>query len=31
LEVIANDKDTDEEVELPYIKFRFRWIAHQRR
>lgn len=24
LEVIANDKDTDEEVELPYIKFRFR-------
>ena len=23
LEVIANDKDTDEEVELPYIKFRF--------
>jgi ubiquitin-activating enzyme E1 len=24
LEVIANEKDTDEEVELPYIKFRFR-------
>jgi ubiquitin-activating enzyme E1 len=24
LEVIANDLDTDEEVELPYIKFRFR-------
>ena len=24
LEVIANDKDTDDEVELPYIKFRFR-------
>jgi ubiquitin-activating enzyme E1 len=24
LEVIANDKETDEEVELPYIKFRFR-------
>jgi len=24
LELIANDKDTDEEVELPYIKFRFR-------
>lgn len=24
LEVIANDKDTDEEVELPYVKFRFR-------
>jgi ubiquitin-activating enzyme E1 len=24
LEVIANNKDTDEEVELPYIKFRFR-------
>lgn len=24
LEVIANDKNTDEEVELPYIKFRFR-------
>lgn len=24
LEIIANDKDTDEEVELPYIKFRFR-------
>lgn len=24
LEVIANDKDTDEEVELPYIRFRFR-------
>jgi ubiquitin-activating enzyme E1 len=24
LEVIANDKDTDNEVELPYIKFRFR-------
>jgi ubiquitin-activating enzyme E1 len=24
LEVIANDKDTDEEVDLPYIKFRFR-------
>ena len=23
LEVICNDKDTDEEVELPYIKFRF--------
>jgi ubiquitin-activating enzyme E1 len=23
LEVIATDKDTDEEVELPYIKFRF--------
>lgn len=24
LELIANDLDTDEEVELPYIKFRFR-------
>nr|BAT25236.1 host ubiquitin activating E1 [Nitzschia sp. IriIs04] len=24
LEIIANDKETDEEVELPYIKFRFR-------
>eukprot|EP00594_Rhizosolenia_setigera_P007454 CAMPEP_0178953398 /NCGR_PEP_ID=MMETSP0789-20121207/8395_1 /TAXON_ID=3005 /ORGANISM="Rhizosolenia setigera, Strain CCMP 1694" /LENGTH=1077 /DNA_ID=CAMNT_0020634649 /DNA_START=182 /DNA_END=3415 /DNA_ORIENTATION=+ len=24
LEVIANDKETDEEVELPFIKFRFR-------
>jgi len=24
LEVIANDLDTDEEVELPYVKFRFR-------
>jgi ubiquitin-activating enzyme E1 len=24
LEIIANDKDTDEEVELPYLKFRFR-------
>ena len=24
LEVIANDKDTDEEVELPYVRFRFR-------
>ena len=24
LEVIANDLDTDEEVELPYMKFRFR-------
>lgn len=24
LEVIANDLDTDEEVELPYIRFRFR-------
>lgn len=24
LEVIANDKETDEEVDLPYIKFRFR-------
>jgi ubiquitin-activating enzyme E1 len=24
LEVIANNKDTDEEVELPYIRFRFR-------
>jgi ubiquitin-activating enzyme E1 len=24
LEVIANDKDTDDEVDLPYIKFRFR-------
>ena len=24
LEVIANEKETDEEVELPYIKFRFR-------
>lgn len=24
LEVIATDKDTDEEVELPYVKFRFR-------
>mmetsp|Transcript_24692 Transcript_24692/g.54372 ORF Transcript_24692/g.54372 Transcript_24692/m.54372 type:complete len:1053 (-) Transcript_24692:85-3243(-) len=23
LEVICNDKDTDEEVDLPYIKFRF--------
>ena len=24
LEVIANDVDTDEEVELPYVRFRFR-------
>merc|ERR1712038_326299 len=24
LEVIANDLDTDEEVEIPYVKFRFR-------
>ena len=24
MEVIANDKDTDDEAELPYIKFRFR-------
>ncbi len=24
LEIIANDKETDEEVELPYVKFRFR-------
>ena len=24
LEVIANDTETDEEVELPYVKFRFR-------
>mmetsp|Transcript_1680 Transcript_1680/g.3589 ORF Transcript_1680/g.3589 Transcript_1680/m.3589 type:complete len:1058 (-) Transcript_1680:364-3537(-) len=24
LEIIANDLDTDEEVELPYVKFRFR-------
>ena len=24
LEVIANDVDTDEEVEIPYVKFRFR-------
>lgn len=24
LEIIANDKETDEEVDLPYIKFRFR-------
>lgn len=24
LEVIANDKTTDEEVDLPYVKFRFR-------
>jgi len=24
LEVIANDKQTDEEVELPYVRFRFR-------
>ena len=24
LEIIANDLDTDEEVELPYIKYRFR-------
>ena len=24
LEVIANDVETDEEVELPYVKFRFR-------
>jgi len=24
LEVIANEKETDEEVDLPYIKFRFR-------
>ena len=23
-EIIANDIDTDEEMELPYIKFRFR-------
>jgi hypothetical protein len=25
LEIIANDKDTDEEVDLPYVRFRFRW------
>lgn len=24
LEIIANDIDTDEEVELPYVKYRFR-------
>ena len=24
LELIANDKDTDEEVDIPYVKFRFR-------
>jgi ubiquitin-activating enzyme E1 len=24
LEIIANDKDTDEEVDLPYVRFRFR-------
>jgi ubiquitin-activating enzyme E1 len=24
LEIIANDLDTDEEVEIPYVKFRFR-------
>lgn len=24
LELIANDIDTDEEVEIPYVKFRFR-------
>jgi ubiquitin-activating enzyme E1 len=24
LELIANDLDTDEEVEIPYVKFRFR-------
>ena len=24
MEVIANDLDTDEEVEIPYVKFRFR-------
>ena len=24
-EIIANDLDSDEEVELPYVKFRFRW------
>lgn len=24
LELIANDKDTDEEVDLPYVKFRFK-------
>jgi ubiquitin-activating enzyme E1 len=24
LELIANNMDTDDEVELPYIKFRFR-------
>jgi ubiquitin-activating enzyme E1 len=23
LEVIANDKDTDEDVDLPYIRFRY--------
>ena len=23
-ELIANDKDTDEEVEIPYVKYRFR-------
>ena len=24
LELITNDLDTDEEVEIPYVKFRFR-------
>ena len=24
LKLIANDLDTDEEVEIPYVKFRFR-------
>ena len=24
LEMIANDKDTNEEVDLPYVRFRFR-------
>jgi len=24
LKLIANDLDTDEEVEIPYMKFRFR-------
>ena len=24
IEIIANDLETDEEVELPYVKFRFR-------
>ena len=26
VELIANDFDTDEEVEIPYVKFRFRWM-----
>ena len=25
LELIANDLDSDEEVEIPYVKFRFRF------